>query len=146
MISQRNLTYRIGAGKGIGLLIGLMAFISVPYFLSDVPNSFRWAVLLWYPTLGAMVGVFGIYSSHPVLSFKLPWWVRGALIGAWMNFLLTLFMLNEMSAMVAAVMGEYSRYASPYFMVLEGALVGLLIDYILTRVFGDGWVAAADAT
>jgi len=140
MISQTNLTYRIGTAKLIGLLIGIAAFVSVPYFLSDVPNSFRWGVLLWYPTMGAIIGVFGIYSSHPVFSFKFPWWLRGSLIGAWMNLLLTLFMFNEISTLVAAFMGEYSRYSSAYFFVVEGAIVGLFIDFLVTRLFGDGQI------
>ena len=144
MISQNKLTYRIGAGKALGLIIGLLAFVSVPHFLSEVPITFRWGLLLWYTTLGAIIGVFGIYAHHPVLSINLPWWVRGPVIGAWMNFLVTLFLFEEMSAMVAAFMGEYSRYASPYLMVLEGAVVGLFLDFVLTRLFGDGWIESAD--
>jgi hypothetical protein len=35
--------------------------------------------LLWYTTLGAIIGVF---TWHPVLKLPLPWWIRAQALGA----------------------------------------------------------------
>lgn len=136
---RKALVYRIGAGKAIGLVFGLLGFFAMPYFLSDPELTLRWGILLWYTTLGAVVGVFGVFSYHPVLNMPMPWWLRGFWVGAWFNFVLALLAYEQLSVLVAAAMGEYSQYASPFLLVIEGALIGLLIDYALTRWFGEGW-------
>ena len=139
MNHQKALVYRIGVGKAIGLVFGLLGFFAMPYFLSDPSLALRWGILLWYTTLGAVVGVFGVFSYHPVLKMPMPWWLRGFWVGAWFNFVLALSAYEQLSVLVAAAMGEYSLYASPFLLVIEGALIGLLIDYVLTRWFGEGW-------
>ena len=139
MTSDKSLIYRVGVGKAIGLVIGLLGFFTLPLMMQDPTLLFRTGVLLWYPTLGAIIGIFGVFVYHPVLKISMPWWFRGALLGAWMNFVLTLFAYEQICTMVIAVMGEYARYTSPFLMIVEGALIGLLMDYFLTRWFGDGW-------
>ena len=49
----------------------------------------RWGILLWYTTLGAIIGVFGVYTWNPVLKLPMPWWFLAPLLGAWMNFVST---------------------------------------------------------
>jgi hypothetical protein len=138
MSLQKSLIYRVGVGKGIGLLIGLAGFLMLPAFINDAPLTLRLGVLFWYPTMGAFVGLFGIFSQHPVLKLRLPWWFRGALIGGWMNFVLTLIAYEQICAVVMAVFGEYSAFASPFWMVAEGAIIGMMMDLILTKYFGEG--------
>jgi hypothetical protein len=135
---QRSLIYRIGVGKGLGLLVGLAGFLMLPYFVSEPSMFLRVGVLLWYPTMGAFIGMFGIFSKHPVVKFPMPWWFRGALVGGWMNFLLTLIAYEQICAIVMAVFGEYSAFASPFWMVAEGIIIGMAMDFILTKYFGDG--------
>lgn len=139
MTLQKSLLYRVGVGKLLGLFIGLTGFFLLPEFLSEPSMSLRFGVLFWYMTFGAIIGVFGVFSEHPVLRIPLPWWIRGSLLGAWMNFVLTLIAYDQICTMVTAFFGEYSAYASPYWMVLEGGIIGLLMDYLLTRWFGEGW-------
>jgi hypothetical protein len=141
MLTQNKFIYRIGAGKAIGLVFGLLGFLFFPYFLSDASLTLRLGILLWYTTLGAIVGVFGVLDKHPILGISLPWWFRGALIGGWMNFVLTLIAYDQICTIIVVIFGEYSRYISPYSMVLEGAIIGLVIDYLLTRWFGEGLLA-----
>lgn len=139
MSPQRSFAYRVGAGKAIGFAFGILGFVLLPYFISEPSLLLRTAILLWYPTVGAVVGMFGAFAYHPVLNFPMPWWFRGALTGAWMNFVVTLFSYEQICTAVNLVMGEYGMYVSPFWMVLEGALIGMLMDYLLTRWFGEGW-------
>ena len=139
MSLQHRIIYRVGAGKAIGLVFGLLGFVLLPYFIHQPSMFLRLGILFWYPTMGAFVGVFGLFSSHPMLNLSMPWWFRGAFIGAWMNFVLTLFAHEQICTVISAVFGEYGDYISPFSMVVEGALIGLIMDYFLTRWFGDGW-------
>lgn len=95
-------------------------------------------MLLWYPTVGAFVGIFGVFSEHPVLKLPLPWWFRAPLVGAWMNLVLTFFAYNPMRTMLESAFGPGGLLTSPWWFVAEGAVVGLLIDYVATRFGGEG--------
>ena len=142
MSPQKSMMYRVGTGKALGLVIGLAGFYFLPVFINEPSLLLRIGVLLWYPTIGAVVGVFGIFSNHPVLNFSLPWWLRGFIVGAWFNFVLTLFAYQQICTISIAIFGEYSAHISPFWMVLEGGIIGLSMDYLLTRWFGDGWADA----
>jgi hypothetical protein len=138
MLHKPSLTLRIGVGKLIGLLFGLTGFMVLPYLWPDASLMLRWGVLLWYVTVGAVIGVFGVYTWHPVLQLPLPWWVRAPLIGAWMNFVLTFFAHDAMHQMLLHLLGPDSRFVSPFWFVLEGAIIGLVIGYFATRLGGEG--------
>jgi hypothetical protein len=86
MFGNPSLMTRIAIGKVIGFLFGFAGFIFLPYFLPDASMLLRWGILLWYTTVGAIIGVFGVLTYHPVLRLPMPWWFRAPLIGAWMNF------------------------------------------------------------
>ena len=138
MNAYHLMVYRVGVGKLIGLVFGVLGFCLLPFFIEDPSMTLRVAILLWYPTVGAVIGMAGLFARHPIAKFPLHWWLRGLVIGAWMNFVLVLFAYDQFSVLVIAIMGEYSAYASPYLMVIEGALLGMLTDYILTRLYGEG--------
>ena len=138
MLDKPSLTTRIIVGKVIGLLFGLAGFVLLPYLWPDSEMMLRWGVLLWYTTLGAIIGVFGVYDWHPILRLPLPWWVRAPLIGGWMNFVLTLFAYDTMQAFLQQVLGIDGVLQSPFWFALEGALVGLVIGFFATRIGGEG--------
>lgn len=140
MTIQQRTMYRIGVGKALGLVFGLLGFFFLPFFIQQPSELLRWGILLWYPTMGALIGIFGLFARHPMFNFSMPWWFRGAVLGAWMNFVLALFAYQQICILITALFGEYASYVSPFTMVLEGAFIGLLIDYLLTRWFGEGWL------
>ena len=82
--------------------VTLAGFLLMPYFLPDAGWLLRWGVLLWYITVGAFIGVFGVVTYHPVLKLPMPWWFLSTLVGAWMNFVLTFFAYDAMADMIAA--------------------------------------------
>ena len=129
---------RIAIGKGLGLVVGLLGFVLIPMFVPDVSTMFKWAILLWYTTFGAIVGVFGVFTYHPVLHLPMPWWFRAPIIGAWLNFVLTLFIYDELKAFMTSMFGESGMLASSFWFVFEGAVVGLVFGYLCTRFGGEG--------
>lgn len=138
MFGKPSLMTRIAVGKGIGFLFGLAGFMLLPFFAPEAGWLVRWGVLLWYTTLGAIIGVFGVFTWHPVLKLPFPWWFRAPLLGAWMNFVLTLFAWDTMQAVLLAMFGEDGLLASPLWFTVEGALIGLVIGFFATRFGGEG--------
>jgi hypothetical protein len=106
--------------------------------MPDAPWTLKWGILLWYTTLGAIVGMFGVFAYHPVLKLPMPWWLRAPLIGAWMNFVLTFFAYELMAEALVAVFGAGGALQSPFWFMGEGAIVGLVIGYLATRFGGEG--------
>jgi hypothetical protein len=138
MCENPSLTTRIAVGKGVGFLFGLAGFLLLPSILPEAGWQIRWGVLLWYTTLGAIIGVFGVYTRHPVLRLPFPWWIRAPFVGAWMNFVLTFFAYDTMRAMMVAMFGEQGLLGSPFWFTAEGAIVGFVIGYLATRFGGEG--------
>ncbi len=138
MFRNPSLITRIAIGKVIGFLFGLSGFVLLPFFLPEVGWLIRWGILLWYTTLGAIIGVFGVLTWHPVLRLPMPWWFRAPLVGGWMNFVLTFFAYDTMSVMMESIFGAGGLLSSPFWFTAEGAVVGLVIGYFATRFGGEG--------
>jgi hypothetical protein len=138
MFSNPSLITRIAIGKGIGFLFGLVGFVFLPFFLPDASWLLRWGLLFWYATVGAVIGVFGVFTWHPIVNLPMPWWFRSTAIGAWMNFVLTFFAYNDMKAIMVQSFGTNGVLSSPFWFVLEGAIIGLIIGYCATRFGGEG--------
>jgi len=138
MFANPSLTTRIIIGKTIGLVIGLTGFVLLPYFYPEAGWLLRWGVLLWYTTIGAIIGVFGVYTRHPILNLPMPWWFRAPILGAWMNFVLTFFAYETMREVMVGMFGDQGVMTSPFWFTAEGAVVGLVIGYVATRFGGEG--------
>ena len=138
MFASPSLVTRIAIGKLVGLVFGLIGFVLLPYFLPDAGWLLRWGILLWYPTVGAVIGMFGVFTWHPILRLPMPWWVRAPVVGGWMNFVLTFFAYDAMQAMMVSLFGVDGLLQSPFWFTLEGAVIGLVIGYCATRFGGEG--------
>ena len=138
MFGNPSLITRIAIGKAVGLFFGLVGFIFLPYFWPDVSLLLRVGILFWYITLGAIIGVFGVMTYHPILRLPMPWWIRAPLIGGWMNFVLTFFAYEAMQTMLIAMFGYDGALNSPFWFVVEGAIIGLIMGYLATHFGGEG--------
>lgn len=138
MFANPSLVTRVAIGKGIGFLVGLMGFVFLPHFLPETDGLLRWGILLWYTTFGAIIGLIGVLTFHPVLKLNFLWWMRGPIVGAWLNFVLVFFAYDVMAAMLVSVFGEGGVLRSPFWFAAEGAVMGFVIDYFATRFGGEG--------
>ncbi|WKD51250.1 hypothetical protein [Microbulbifer spongiae] len=138
MFENPSLITRLAVGKIIGFVFGLVGFIFLPYFYPESDWLLRWGILLWYTTLGAIIGVFGVFTYHPILKLPFPWWFRAPLLGAWMNFVLTFFAFDTMQAVLISAFGDNNTFHSPFWFTLEGAIIGLIMGYFATRLGGEG--------
>lgn len=138
MFKNPSLITRIAIGKMVGLIIGIIGFIMISMFWPDVPTMSKWAFLLWYITMGAIIGVFGVFTWHPILKLPMPWWFLAPWIGGWMNFILTLFIYDTLQGMMIDLFGVDGVFNSPFWFAAEGAVVGFIIGYLATRFGGEG--------
>jgi hypothetical protein len=139
LYDKPSLLTRVAVGKAIGLLFGIIGFFALPSIWPEADPMLRWGILFWYTTVGAVVGIFGVFNYHPVLMLPLPWWVRAPIIGGWMNFVLTFFAHDAMQKAIVAFLG---RPLSPFLFVVEGAAIGLVIGGFATWLGGEGHAAA----
>jgi hypothetical protein len=58
--------------------------------------------------------------------------------GAWFNFVLLMFIFDEISVVLLNIFGAQSVFSTPWWFVIEGAFIGVIIDYLLTRFAGEG--------
>ena len=138
MFEKPSLIYRIAIGKGVGFAFGLLGLIVIPFIWPESSWMERIGFLFWYTTVGAMVGVFGVFTQHPVLHLPMPWWFRSTIIGAWMNFVLVLLMYDRLAEMMLQLAGPDGTFTSPFWFVLEGAVIGMIIGYLATHFAGEG--------
>jgi hypothetical protein len=61
-----------------------------------------------------------------------------------MNFVLTLLAYDLLAEFMYAMFGADGMISSPFWFVLEGAFVGLIIGYLATRFGGEGAATVQD--
>lgn len=131
---KKSITNRVIIGKTIGFLIGALV-LSLSLYLGYTENiQFLVGLWLFYILMGAFTGLFGIYTEHPVLKFKLPFYIRGPLIGIIMHLMLVLLAYEELSLMIA----NMNCNISPFWALIDGAILGLIMGYIETKYAGEG--------
>ncbi len=138
MFEKKSLMTRIAVAKGLGFVFGIIAFAAMPVFAPESGAMFRWGLLFWYTTMGAMIGLFGVFDWHPLLRLPMPWWFRGLFLGGWLNLLLVFLMYDDLALMMVGFFGEDGLFRSPLWFVVDGAIAGLLIDWIATKTTGEG--------
>ena len=129
---------RIGSAKLIGMIIGLVGFFLVPSIWPGESMWLRAGVLLWYTTVGVVIGVIGLIDRHPMFHFSMTYWFRGPVVGIWFNLVLVFLMHDKLTVLMTQLGGSFGGFSSPFWIVPEGAVVGLIIDTIATKIAGEG--------
>ena len=136
---QNNLVKRVFWSKMIWFVISLMGFLIILFFYNKPEyNLLIWWVLLWYPTVWAMIGLMWIFDRHPVFkSWKMYLW-RWAFIGLFMNLMLVLFAHGILLDFSQYVLWQNLSIGQLFFWaMLEWVIVWLIIDYIVTKKFWE---------
>ena len=68
---------------------------------------------------------------------KLTYW-RGAMIGGFMNLIFCLAAYTQVLSMSKDYGLNYSGWSLVICGVIEGVIIGFLMDYFLTKKFGEG--------
>jgi len=132
---KSGLANRIATWKTWGFIVWLLGFILLSVYFDNVSLIFRLWILFWYTTMWWIIWLFGIIDSHPVFpKWKFPFWFRWIFLWAWMNFLLVLFTYDQL--LVLSKPTSIFAWFSPYWIILEWAIIWLIIEYFATK---SGW-------
>ncbi|UJQ94458.1 hypothetical protein [Mariluticola halotolerans] len=137
MFEKPSLMLRIAVGKSVGFIFGLIAFFALP-MMGEPDLMFRLGIALWLIITGAMIGLMGVVTYHPLLHMPLPWWVRGPLIG--MSTMLTLWLVahERIDAIVINMFGPDTILSSGAWIIADGLVIGLVMAWLATLLAGEG--------
>jgi len=139
MFNKHSITGRVAVGKIVGLGIGLLALLTLPLASVGTTLEFQAGFLLLLVTMGALIGLSGIYTYHPVFpSVRLHWWLRGPCIGVLFFLILVLLAKDELVPLMSLDIIAWTGLTSPYWAIIDGAFCGGLIGYLATKISGEG--------
>ena len=130
---MNNFTKRVLLGSGLGILAGIICAYGasthgVPGAF-DVNSAMFWSIVLNRFTIGALVGVMGVLVMHPVIKFKIGPTLRGLDVGIWISLLMATGVL---------IGGQADRWSGFWLTLVAGAIIGMAIDWIITKRYGQG--------
>ena len=138
-VNKHSITGRIFISKVTGLLIGVLALLVLPLIPVETSLEFKIGFVLLIVTMGAMIGFIGMYERHPLFpSMKMPWWVRGPMVGVLFFLLMVLLAKDAMVPFMSMDLVTWSGLTSPYWALLDGAFLGGVMGYITTKICGEG--------
>ena len=137
MLEKPSLLLRIGIGKGLGFVFGLVAFFLLPLY-GEADLLFRLGMISWLVIMGALIGLLGVMTSHPLIKLPLPWWWRGMMIGGFMMMAFWLVAHERIDAIAVEIFGAGSVFAYGAWVIVDGFLMGLIIAWFATKFGGEG--------
>jgi hypothetical protein len=139
MFSTHSITGRIVVGKITGFTIGTLALVLLPLISIDTSLEFRIGFLLLMVMMGAMIGLVGIFTQHPLFPFiAMPWWLRGPSIGILFFLILVLLAKDSLLSLMSLDIVMWMGLTSPYWALIDGAILGGLMGYLTTKICGEG--------
>lgn len=133
---KHSILNRLIIGKTLGMIIGVSAFFILPMMGMNPGTRFGIGIIFLLIMIGAVTALTGVMNKHPLLNFRMPFWVRGPIIG--MSFYLLFLLLAYED--IQAIMMNHTFFAnkSPYMILIDGFIIGLLLDWAETKWAGDG--------
>ncbi len=130
---MNNFTKRLLVGASLGVIIGLVAsYVASTHGIQgafDWSNATFWAIMFNRITLGIVIGMYGLFTVHPLYpKMKVGPVLRGVDGGSWMSLLLATSMLAS---------GDIG-WGLFWWVLIAGSIAGVVIDYILTKRYGEG--------
>jgi hypothetical protein len=138
MFKMKSVTGRIFVGKTIGLVVGLLVMLLLPSFDMEIWSMFGLGTLVMFVLMGTMTGFAGVFDRHPALSFKMPWYVRGPLVGAMFMLMYVLFTYDTLEMVIKSDLLSWMGFESPFWALLDGLFIGGLMGFAETKLAGEG--------
>jgi hypothetical protein len=139
MFNKHSLAGRLAVSKAIGLIVGFLTLLILPLVPVETTLEFKLGFVLLIVMMSVMIGFFGIFTHHPLFtSWKLNWWTRGPLVGILFFLILVLLAKDELGPFMSLDIVAWTGLTSPYWAILDGAILGGFIGYITTKICGEG--------
>lgn len=138
MFKTRSISGRIAIGKIIGALVGIAVMLFLPSFDMAIFSMFGLGTLVMFVLMGATTGFMGIFDRHPMLEFKMPWWIRGTLVGATFMLMYVLFTYETLELVMESTLVSWMGLTSPFWALLDGIFIGGFMGFVETKFAGEG--------
>lgn len=138
MFQKQSIAGRVFIGKGAGFVLGGLAFFVLPVLGAETSSAFGLGVWLMTILMGVMIGFIGVFHVHPLLGFRMPFYVRGAIVGASFFMLLPLLAMGDMTSLMELNIVQAFGLNSVWWVVAEGAIWGVLLAGMVTAIAGEG--------
>ena len=135
LIRQSPLATGVAAAKGSGLAFGIIVALVAAVYDPMPKWELLLGIVLWYVTIGGIVGVSAGFDHLALYRVQKLWWLRGPMISCSMNLVLVLIAgltVNEVSFLVELSNGRLS--CPLWFVAIDGALAGIITAGITDRV------------
>jgi hypothetical protein len=139
MFNKHSITGRIFVGEMTGFIIGVLALILLPLISVETSLEFRIGFLLLIVIMGAMIGFIGMFTRHPLFPIiTMSWWLRGPSVGILFFLVLILLAKDSLLPFMSLDIVTWMGLTSPYWALIDGAILGGLIGFITTKICGEG--------
>lgn len=133
---KHSVMNRIIIGKTMGFVAGLLVFLLLPVLGVTLDLKFGLGLIVFYVVLGVLTAFMGTMDHHPIFKFPLPWWLRGLLMGLTMHVMLVLLAYDQIGAIAQSL--NLFGMVSPWWALLDGAILGVLMAFVETKWAGEG--------
>jgi len=142
MFKLHSISGRIALGVITGLIIGFLFSLTMPLYNIPIVSKFSAGTILLFMLMGFTLGLVGVFDRHPLFGFKLNWVNRGIAAGFMFTLVYILVGYDTLELIMQANLERFSflpRWInSPFWMLIDGSIIGLIISYIETRFAKEG--------
>jgi hypothetical protein len=138
MFTINSIAGRIAVAKCTGLVIAIVALLTLPLVPVETTIEFKIGFVLLIMLMSVMIGFIGVFDEHPMISVKMPWWIRGPLVGGFFLLLFVLLAGTSLEPFMKLEIIASLGFESPYWAVLDGVFIGGIIAFITTKIAGEG--------
>ena len=138
VINTHSVMGRVAIGKLIGLTLGLIIVVLLPYVGIAPVSMFGFGTVIMFMLMGAMTGLIGQFDRHPLFNFKLSWYLRGPAVGFAFFLMYILLSYDQLDYIMQSSLVSWSGFESPWWILLDGMFYGALMGWVETKISGEG--------
>ena len=139
MFAYPSMMRRALIAKSAGMAVGCLILLITPWIYPNVGFDTLIGWWLWMIAFGGIIALAGLYDRVPLFGWPLPFWIRGPFLGLALFLILALIAEQDISAWLAQAPDWWPQSLRNRFLILiDGALLGLIFDWLATRWGGEG--------
>ncbi len=138
MFKIHSVTGRMFIGVIIGTIVGVLSIALLPMFGFPLFSMFGFGTLITFVMMGFTLGLVGMFDYHPILGFKMRWWLRGAVAGFIFTLMYILLGYDSINIIMQSNLVSWMGFSSPFWVLIDGTCIGLIMGYAETKFAGEG--------
>jgi len=139
LFNTKTITGRVAVSKIIGFIIGGLVLLILPLIPVETTLEFKIGFVLLIMAMSITIGFMGIFTYHPAIpQLRMPWWLRGGSIGLFYFLILILLAKDSLEPFLTLDIVTWTGLTSPYWALIDGMILGMLIGYVTTKICGEG--------